>query len=84
VPTNRRKIPPRRINVAVPQWARRLLETGEKPEEGTPDHVAYFGWFIGDEVPGLPPSDSPEGHRLFMGRKRKRNRVDGAWTEGAS
>jgi hypothetical protein len=64
VPTKRRKIVPRRVNGPVPEWAARLLATGERPEWNTEDHDAFAGWFLGDEVPGLPDAHSPAGCKL--------------------
>jgi hypothetical protein len=67
VPTKRRKIAPARINEPVPDWARRLIETGEVPAQETDAGDAYFDWlFLGAAIPGLPPADSPEGHRLWF------------------
>jgi hypothetical protein len=82
MPTTRRRRVREMVNPPMPEWARRLLETGEEPEEGSPEGGEYFGWeFLDEPVPGLPPADSPEGiklwngeHRAAMARQAKRRR----------
>jgi hypothetical protein len=71
VPTKRRKIPPRRIGGAMPEWARRLVETGEEPpRDGGAVESEYFGWlFLGEPIPGLPPHGSEEWKAICRGRR---------------
>jgi hypothetical protein len=74
--TKRRKVGPRAINRAVPEWARRLLEHGEEPERGSDASIAFFGWlFLGEEVGGLPPAETPEGWAI---QRRARGAARGA------
>jgi hypothetical protein len=41
----------------MPDWAQRLVETGEHPEPDTPAGDEFFGWaFCQERVPGLPPA----------------------------
>jgi hypothetical protein len=55
---------PRRIGQPTPAWARLLL-MGEQPDCRDPEvEMGVFGWLIGDDVPGLPPYDTPEAARL--------------------
>jgi hypothetical protein len=73
--TKRRKIAPRRIGGAVPQWARDLVERGIQPEPGDEGADGFFGWyFCGDEVVGLPLADSPEGAAIVARMKTRRRR----------
>jgi hypothetical protein len=56
--TARRRIRPRLINQPMPEWATRLLETGEQPAPDSPDADQFFGWaFLNEVVVGLPPAD---------------------------
>jgi hypothetical protein len=65
VPTKRRKIPPRRINEPVPEWAQLLL-AGEQPDRRDPEvEVGLFAWLIGDPVAGLPDHDTIEAEQLI-------------------
>jgi hypothetical protein len=77
VPTKRRKLPPRLINQPVPQWAARLVNEGVAPREGEDGSGEWFGWlYCGDAVPGLPPSDSPEGERLWSDALKHAEKLD--------
>lgn len=50
-----------------PDWARHLLETGEKPPKDTPAHSEFVGWwFFNESVPGLPDTKTAEGTRLAL------------------
>jgi hypothetical protein len=70
--TKRRKIGPRAINRAVPNWVQRLVEHGEEPLLGSEGEIDLVGWlFWGEPVPGLPPIDTPEGWAIWDRRKRR-------------
>lgn len=69
MPTNRqrRRRPVR--HTEVPEWARKLLETGEKPPLDTAEHTAFVEWLFFDEpVPGLPHPKTEEGAKLWRGK----------------
>jgi hypothetical protein len=58
MPTNRRRRVRGLVDRNVPEWAVRLLETGEQPAGDTDAGSECFGWmFLDEPVPGLPPSD---------------------------
>jgi hypothetical protein len=42
------------------------VRDGVAPREGEDGSAEWFGWlYCGDEIAGLPSSDSPEGQRLW-------------------
>lgn len=71
MPTKRVRRLRRRRDHDVPRWARRLLETGQRPERESEDFDAFVGWlYFHEPVPGLPDADTTEGRRLALGRCR--------------
>jgi hypothetical protein len=66
MPTNRRRRVRGLIDRNVPEWAVRLVNEGVAPQAGEDGCGEWFGWlYCNDAVPGLPPSDSPEGEQLW-------------------
>jgi hypothetical protein len=66
MPTNRVRRLRVRHEVRPPEWALRLLETGEEPDRGSEDSNTYFGWrFLDEVVVGLPAADSDAGRKLL-------------------
>jgi hypothetical protein len=77
MPTRRSKLPPRLINQPMPPWAVRLVNEGVAPREGEAGCNEWFGWlFCGDEVAGLPSSDSPEGQQLWSDALEPAEKLD--------
>jgi hypothetical protein len=55
----------------VPAWVVRLINEGVAPREGEDGADEYFGWmFMGDAIPGLPGSDTPEGNAIWLRASR--------------
>jgi hypothetical protein len=71
MPTKRRKIAPTRISV-MPNWAVRLLETGEEPARDSPDADQFFGYaFCNEVVVGLPPANELLWSKNSSRRRRR-------------
>lgn len=51
----------------MPEWARRLVEVGEKPPRDTEAWSGYVNWLYFDAAtPGLPRGSSEEGMKLVL------------------
>jgi hypothetical protein len=79
VATKRRKIPPRRVGLVMPEWAWHWLRTGEEPGAHDPGHDQFFGWqYCGEEVPGLGRLRTAEDHARVAELRKEVRRADQA------